>query len=138
MFEKVSDQEYTQDEIRIHDRTDMPFVPDPAALGKWIVQDLVDHPDCFSPGVQNFPKDGLFFRSISLEDNGNALVQYKGKPVSPLKWTNGFLLDQKNSIAEAYVVRRIDGVEYLLIEWKSGDYLFGGRRPDWYVFTRES
>lgn len=137
VFEKVSGQVYTKEEIRIHDDTDMPFVSDAAVLGTWTAKDFVEHPDCFLTDKQNFPQDGLFFESIRFEDNGSASVWYKGKPAVSLHWTNGYLLDQKNEIAEAYTIRRIDKADYLFIEWKSGDYLFGGKIPQWYVFGRK-
>jgi hypothetical protein len=47
------------------------------------------------------------------------------------------LLDARNETAEAYSVKNINGKDYLFVEWKSGDYTFGGRKPYWYVFVRE-
>ena len=51
-------------------------------------------------------------------------------------WTKGFVLRKWNSTACAYEIQIIDGVEYLFIEWKSGDYIYGGMEPDYYVFKR--
>ena len=33
-------------------------------------------------------------------------------------------------------IRVVDGKEYMIIEWKSGDYRFGGYDTNYYVFTR--
>lgn len=136
VFEKVSGKEYAKEEIRIHDNTDMPFVPDEAVIGAWKVRDFVKTPDCFSADRQNFPQDGMFFRSVEFWENSKAAVWYKGRPVLELHWTAGYLLDRKNAVAEAYVVQKIDGADYLFVEWKSGDYQFGGMMPQWYVFER--
>ena len=138
VYEKVSDQKYTKEQIRIRDNTGFPFVLDTAVTGTWICRDFVEYPDCFSPNKQCFPQDGLFWESVSFYNNGNAIIQYKGKPSHTLKWTESLLLDTKNAIAEAYCVRNINGAEYLFAEWKSGDYLFGRRTPHWYVFEREN
>ncbi|HIU30071.1 MAG TPA: MerR family transcriptional regulator [Candidatus Egerieisoma faecipullorum] len=136
VFEKILDKEYSKEEIRIYDNTDIPFTPDAFVIGTWIVTDFVDSPDCFAKNKQNFPQEALFFESVTFHDNGKAIVQCKERSAFTVKWTNGYLLDQKNAIAESYVTRKIDGTEYLFVEWKSGDYLFGGRNPQWYVFMR--
>ena len=137
IFEKVSDQNYTKEEIRIHDNTDLPFILDEAALGTWAVKDFVSHPDCFSPDQQSFSKEALFFESVSFQSDGKAFAGYKGRPVVALEWTSHYLLDSQNALAEAYTIRKIDGVEYLFIEWKSGDYYFAKKQPKYYVFTRK-
>ena len=51
-------------------------------------------------------------------------------------WTKGFVLRKWNHTACAYQLCQIDGVEYLFVEWKSGDYTYGGLEPQYYVFTR--
>ncbi|MPM90777.1 hypothetical protein SDC9_137899 [bioreactor metagenome] len=136
VFEKISDKEYSRNNIRICDNTDMPFVFDAEVLGKWVVKDLIDSPDGFDPNTQKFPADGLFAKSVCFEKDGEAFSQYGEKPLYKQKWTKGFLLDEHNSISEAYHIREIDGVKYLFLEWKSGDYQFGGHKPYWHVFTR--
>lgn len=54
-----------------------------------------------------------------------------------VNWTKGTLLEKNNKLAPAYEMKIINGKEYLFIEWKSGDYQFGGRKPYYYVFIRE-
>ena len=34
------------------------------------------------------------------------------------------------------IIKVFGGKEYLIIEWKSGDYRFGGRDTDYYVMAR--
>lgn len=51
-------------------------------------------------------------------------------------WTKGYVLRKWNRTACAYEIREIDGVEYLIMEWKSGDYRWGGFETDYYVFVR--
>ena len=51
-------------------------------------------------------------------------------------WTRGYLLRKWNRTACAYEIRRFDGIEFLFLEWKNGDYIWGGREPKWYVFCR--
>ena len=38
----------------------------------------------------------------------------------------------------AYCIRVMDGQTYLFVAWKSGDYIYGGMEPYYYVFVRET
>ena len=40
--------------------------------------------------------------------------------------------------APAYELRTVQGKEYLFLEWKMGNYIFGGMDPEFFVFQRES
>lgn len=136
VFEKVSDKEYSKEDIKIRDNTDLPFIYDSTVVGSWRSCDFVGSPDDFIPGAKAVPDDALFFRSTVFLADGTAVAQYGDREPYNQTWTKGFLLDTRHSIAEAYFVKEIDGNEYLFTEWKSGDYQFGGRKPDWYVFLK--
>ena len=51
-------------------------------------------------------------------------------------WTKNYLLRKWNWSACEYEIRVVDGKEYMIIEWKSGDYRFGGYDTNYYVFIR--
>ena len=51
-------------------------------------------------------------------------------------WTKGYLLKKWNSTACAYEIRNSDGRDYLIMDWKSGDYRWGGMDTDYYVFQK--
>ena len=53
-------------------------------------------------------------------------------------WVNGYVICHPNVTACRYVIRKFGDTEYLFIQWKSGDYVYGGNEPLWYVFTRFS
>ena len=52
-------------------------------------------------------------------------------------WTKRYLLRKFNDSACEYEIRTVDGVDYLIVEWKSGDYRWGGFDTNYYVFVRE-
>ncbi len=70
---------------------------------------------------------------VSYYGYGNDVI--RGKNMQ--EWTRGYILRKWNQSACAYELQTIDGVEYLLVEWKSGDYRWGGFDTDYYVFVRE-
>lgn len=136
VYEKVSDAKFTREGIRIRDNTDIPFLTDENIIGSWNVCDLVDNPENFIPNRQNWNTDGLFLIGVEFLPDGDAVYTQKNG-VFHLTWTRGFLTDRKSGTAEVYKIKIIDGKEYLFSEWKSGDYMYGGRKPYWYVFTRK-
>lgn len=136
IYEKVSDEIFHNRDIRHRDFVDYPFITDEAVLGDWKVKDFVESPDAFDPKRQNWAMENLDLReAVFLPEGDCKLVMTRVE--NKLNWTKGYLLDRIWETASAYQVREIDGVKYLLFEWKSGDYTYGrDSRIYWYVLTR--
>ena len=137
VYRKVSDKAFDTADIRRKDKTALPFVDDPALHGGWRACDLVEKPEDFRPGEQRFPREGLYFTRVEFFPEGKATAVYGDQPPYALDWTKDALLDKRRSLAEEIRRHRLEGREYLFIQWKSGDYIYGGRPPQWYVFIRE-
>ena len=135
VYEKVSDAEYKREDIALCDNVDYLFIPDESVIGEWRVCDFVIRPEQFDASKQNFPEADLFFKSVAFASDGTC-VTTTGNGKGSWPWTKGLLLNKRSKTAEAYEIKRIDGKEYLFVEWKSGDYIFGGGRIYWYIFTR--
>jgi len=52
-------------------------------------------------------------------------------------WTRGLVLHHGDHTASAYVIKEIKGVKYMFFEWKSGDYVFRGAKPFYYVLKKK-
>ncbi|MBR2025420.1 MAG: peptidase M56, partial [Clostridia bacterium] len=69
--------------------------------------------------------------------------EFKGKITGKIytkdnfKWTRGCIMDILESTVSKYFIKQFKGEDYLFIEWKSGDYKFGGRVNCYYVFKRD-
>lgn len=135
VYRKIDGNEYKKSDIRIRDYVDYPFIDDERVMGKWVSYDCSRTPENFQPQNKEY-KGELFFKSVEFKANGKALAVY-GKNSLNLDWTKGFLLHKKREIAENYEIRTINQKDYLIIEWKSGDYEFGGRVAGSYIFARE-
>lgn len=139
VYEKISDNAFSRNDLRVRDNTDMPFVPDEKVLGKWIVRDFVLEVEDFDTGKHNFDKEHLYFIKAEFKPDGTVIAtldKNQNKSYTHY-WTKGFFLDKINETASAYSFKKIAGKDYLFIQWKSGDYIFGGRKPYWYIFVRE-
>ncbi len=129
---------YAAEEIRKKDNVDLPFIPDPAVIGNWCVYDCVKSKDRFDPVHPTMEPFALHTLEFS-EDGKAALIrsslEKRNAHKESCRWTLGTVI--RGEIAAcAYEICWIEGKEYLFMEWKNGDYVYGGCDPWYYVFVR--
>lgn len=138
VLHQLDEKIYTRQGIARKDNIKMPFKNDKAVLGKWKAF-------CFLRTLEEFDlttsdsKD-LYFKEIEFLEDGNCTSIYGEETISGddmQVWTKGYVLRKFNNSACAYEIRIENNVEYLIMEWKSGDYRWGGFDTDYYVFVRE-
>lgn len=129
---------YTREGIARKDRIDLPFVDDERVLGRWTVFDIIRRKDDFDPNEPSGRRD-LYFKEIEFFENGRCTSVYGSETIcgdDKQVWTKGFVLRKWNSTACAYEIKRSGEKEFLIMEWKSGDYRWGGCDTNYYVFVR--
>lgn len=136
VLRQADNRRYSREEISRKDNIDIPFRNDEQLTGKWKAVDFILAKEEFLPSVH---KSGLYFSEVTFLEDGECIAVYgnetiKGK--AQISWTRGYMLRKWNRTACAYEIRSIDGRDYLIMEWKSGDYRFGGMDTDYYVFER--
>lgn len=133
VLQKVSDKLYTQWEIGRHDDTNIPFVPDDTVVGKWRSVACVWTPEEFEGEATDIT---LWLRSVEFAADGRAVRNYDGEEWQE-RWSKGVLIDERHATVSQYFFEKRNGVEYLFLEWKSGDYVYGGFEPAYYVFVMD-
>jgi beta-lactamase regulating signal transducer with metallopeptidase domain len=113
---------------RIVDKTDYPFVNDPKVIGGWKSVDFVREINQFNPAKKNWRGD-LWLNHIIFEEGGTM-------PRSEQTWTKGLVLS--DDTASKYIIKEIDGSAYMFYEWKSGDYTIRYMKPFYYVLKKVS
>lgn len=113
---------------RIADDIDLPFVDDPAVVGTWRSVDFVKEPPAFTPGLRSW-RGGLYLKELVFLPGGKS-------PNAWLTWTKGVLLHHGDRTASRYELKKLDGHEYMFLEWKSGDYTLKHRKPEYYVLEK--
>lgn len=141
VLEQVDKNRYTRCEIAREDDTDMPFVDDERVLGDWKAFDFIRNREEFDPEVNHLPQERLFFKHMHFGEEGFLSSVYMdettlGKEIQ--SWTKGYVLKHYNCTACAYEIVTVDDMDYMIIEWKSGDYRWGGYDTDYYVFIRDN
>ena len=124
-----------KEEIQICDNTDYPFVIDKKVLGVWKAFDFIRNRDDFNPTEKTWKGGDLFLQRVEFLSDGRLITVTKNRE-STINWTKGLELNKYNKTACAYEIIEHEGKEFLILEWKSGDYSFAGK-IHYYVFTRE-
>lgn len=146
---KLDSVHYTKDQISRKDDISRPFIPDERIKGKWKAlcyfrpsevakQDFVPFEN--PPRGSSCYLDEPYFREIEFSEGGHVTAVYGDEVITGddrHTWTRGYWLRKWNSTACAYEIKEFGGKEYLIVEWKSGDYRFGGMETDYYVMVRE-
>lgn len=146
VLKKTDSKTYTKNEIMIKDKIPTAPITDINVIGKWNVCDLVRSPNDFnSQSMCSFvPYEALYWRNAEFLSDGAMINTFKTyeetkshtDPSNIWHWVNEYVICNPRQTASKYIIQKHDNVEYLFIEWKSGDYSFGGEDPFWYVFKK--
>jgi hypothetical protein len=133
VLKKVSGKKYALSEIGVRDNIDLPFVMDERIIGIWKTIDVVQNINDF---VADEPKMSVFWlKSICFNENGTAVRGYCDVKWYDF-WTQGLLISKEMITSAAYEIKIINNEEYLFVEWKMGNYVYGGAVPEHHVFKR--
>lgn len=146
VFRKTDSRAYCKQEIRIVDEIPKLSADDPSVLGKWKVCDFVKDADAFDPQkpCNLIPYEGLYWRVAEFLEGGVMANGFRDAKDGGIctdapdvwRWVRGYVICNPRETASRYMIRKYGDTEYLFVQWKSGDYTFGGREADWYVFRR--
>lgn len=142
VFEQVDSKRYSWESLGRRDAIHLPFVSDENVLGKWHVVGYVVQKEDFPQ--ENLLEEGLGLTELNFLPDGSLEQLYLdpsvegGRQLLHDRWTKGTTLLQGMKTAPAYELRTVQGKEYLFLEWKMGNYIFGGMDPEFFVFQRES
>ena len=134
VLRKTSDKHYLLEDVKKVENINLPFINDEKIIGLWKSVAYVDKIDDFKKDI--YDKNlRLWLESIEFFEKGKVVRKYFDTSWED-KWTKGKLLDQKKSIVSNYQIECINGKEYLFLEWKMGNYVYGGMPATFYVFEK--
>lgn len=140
LYRQVDNIEYTEHQIRLKiDKTDLAFINDEAVLGEWQVYDYIPSIDIFNPSSKYSSNDDIYTTNLKFLPRGfcyKTTHSRSKESTDILRYTKGFVLNDREMTAEKYEIKTIDNKEFLFVEHKSGDYFYGGMTPHLYVFER--
>ena len=137
LLKKTDSNRYSAESIARKDDINKPFINDEYIIGKWKAHSFLCNKDEFSQ--EREPVDDLYFKELDFFPEGNCRCVYADtvfEGEDTVVWTKNYLLRKWNWSACEYEIRTVNGIDYMIIEWKSGDYRYGGFDTNYYVFTR--
>lgn len=136
VYEQVNNKQYSKQEIMIKDNTNIPFIKDDNVIGFWECVDYVRDFSQFNLS-DHFWSEDLLFKRYSFEPDGTLVVTYKkDNALYQINWSKGVVINKNVSTVSEYTIKTINGNDCMFVEWKSGDYTFGGEVHGFYVFKR--
>ncbi len=139
VYEMVDNKKHKMQDFMRIDNVDLPFVLDKKAIGVWKYFDFIRDPKEFDPTKKVWGP--AFVKQLSILENGEVFFEYKDKDVFKHKWTKGHIFNdwnEENRTDMKYSIVKKEDIEYLIMEWKSGDYQYGGIISGYYVFKKEA
>lgn len=138
VLKKIDSNDYSNIDIqRKEDKIDYPFSNEPQMLGTWQSVDFIEDIDDFKPEIMSWLGD-LHLTELRVLENGDlsAVTTSGNSPKGMLTWTKGLIIDKQDKTTSKCEIREIDGETYMFFEWKSGDYIFRGMKPWYYVLKK--
>ena len=132
VLKKVSSKEYQLMEIGNRENIDVDFVYDENIIGLWNAVAFVSEPSEFDDKKKY---NNVWVKSIIFNEDGTAKRIYFDRDLNDY-WTKGYLIDKEKSVLSKYEIKEINGTIYLFLQWKMGNYVYGGEKSEWYVFKR--
>ena len=105
------------------------FENDPQVLGEWESVDFVTDISDFKPDAKSWKGD-LYLEEFEFNKEGSTHKPY-------WTWTKGHVYHSGDKSDAKYIIKKIDGEEYLFLEWISGDVTIRGKNPMYYVLKRK-
>lgn len=135
VLKKSSKKHYSLQDVKKVEDVNLPFVDDKQIIGKWKSVAYIENIDDFEN--ETYDKSiRMWLESAEFFEGGKAQRKYFNDTSWDDRWTKGKLLDLTKSVVSKYIIKTINDKEYLFLEWKMGNYIYGGMPPTFYVFER--
>ncbi len=136
-FIKIDSNRYSIDEITLKDDIDYVFVDDSNVISSWVVIDYIYENQFLNYNYETQYNENLYLKSMTFKSNGTVISECNNHIKCCELWTKGKIINNHLFTSSNYIIKHFNNIDYLFVEWKSGDYQFGKRKPDYYVLKRQ-
>jgi len=124
---------YFNEQGRIVDKIDYPFVNDKKIIGTWKTVDFVREIEDFKDSEKQWEheEDRPYLKQLIFLPNGKTTENYR-------TWTNGLIFHSGKQTASKYTIKKIKGSTFMFFEWKNDSYTIGYMKTKYYVLKKVS
>ena len=136
VYEKIDSMEHKIEDIEIKDDINIEFIKDEDAVGFWKSVDFVNNIEVFNPN-KKFWKGSMFLEKLYISPDGTLNISTSNGKTKNSKYTRNYIVNLccEDTLSK-YEIRIIDDHKYLIVEWKSGDYIYGKMINGYYVLEK--
>lgn len=138
IYKKIDDKEYNIEDIKVKDNTDIDYIEDKNLVGFWQTVDFITNKNSFNPEKIQANSTNLPLIKVTFTPSGEVYINYRhNKNIKQAKYTKNYIINfcLKDTLSK-YFYQSIDNKKYLIIEWKSGDYVYGRMINGYYVLEK--
>ena len=136
VYEKENDISYNVIDIQNTDNTDIPFEKDDDIFGFWKCVDFINNINLFE--AISLKKDKqLYLDEIIVNSNNEIIVNFTDGNIKKTDYTKNYIknLCLDNTLCK-YEIKTVNNDIYMIVEWKSGDYIYGNMINGYYVLKK--
>ena len=124
---------YINEQGRIVDKIDYPFVNDSKVIGTWKSVDFVREMEEFKDSEKQWEhgEDRPYLKELIFLPNGKTTDNRR-------TWTKGLVFHSDDKTASKYTIKKIKGSTFMFFEWKRDSYTIGYMKPKYYVLKKVS
>nr|WP_307989392.1 hypothetical protein [uncultured Niameybacter sp.] len=136
--EKILDKAPPLERVK-QDDINIDFEDNEAMKGNWVSVDLVYEIEQFNPDKPQNSEE-IWMLGMELQEKGKVITAIKG--VEPggnegIYWSKDVIVNKWDQTVSKCTIKEIEGSTYMFYEWKSGDYIFDGAKPLYYVLKKQ-
>ncbi len=124
---------YINEQGRIVDKIDYPFVNDKKVIGTWKSVDFVREMEEFKDSEKQWEhgESRPYLKELIFLPNGKTTDNLR-------TWTKGLVFHSEDKTASKYTIKKIKGSTFMFFEWKRDSYTIGYMKPKYYVLKKVS
>jgi DNA-binding transcriptional MerR regulator len=136
IYKRIDRKKYTIKDIELKDNINIPFVKDDKLIGFWKSIDFVRNPEIFNPNKRYWKTANFSLEKLTVTPEKDVLVTYKNN-IKKTTYSKGYIINlcTENTLSK-YIYKEINGKIYIIIEWKSGDYIYSKIINGYYVLEK--
>lgn len=137
VYEKIDSEKYSTQDFMIKDDINVNFVSDEKLKGIWKSVDLVPNKDAFNPSNKFFKEKNLFLDKLIVSPDEDVIVSFSNNKSKHIKYTKDYFINLcASDTLSKYEIVNINDKTYMIMEWKSGDYVYAGQINCYYVLEK--
>ena len=137
VYEKENNNRYNIDDIRKKDKFNGFFKEDNKLIGFWNTVDFIKKGQNFNYKFKKYQKEFLLERLTVNPIDNSVIIYSKNKKPRLSKYTKKYIFDlEELDTVCKYEYKRINGNEYIFVEWKDSDYVFNNTLNGYYVLEK--